>query len=203
MRMLTLAIAFLVLCNGMMFAAETSYDLVLRNGRVIDPESSLDAVRDVGISGGVVRIVSSTPISGRTVIDATGLVIAPGFIDLHQHAANPEDLVLKAQDGVTMIAELEVGVADVDAWYAAREGKMLLHHAVSVGHIPCRMAVMGDRPVFLPAANSGAATRVATEEQLSALRGMIEHGLRRGAVAVGFGLQYTPGATQWESLEMF
>jgi N-acyl-D-aspartate/D-glutamate deacylase len=203
MRVLTLAIAAVVQCSVMLLAADTSYDLVLRNGRVMDPESSLDAVRDVGISGGVVRMVSETRLTGRTVVDAAGLVIAPGFIDLHQHAANPEDLALKAQDGVTTIAELEVGVADVDAWYAAREGKMLLHHAVSVGHIPCRMAVMGDRPVFLPAANSGTATRVATDEQLAALRGMIERGLRRGAVAVGFGLQYTPGATQWEVLEMF
>ena len=55
---------------------------------------------------------------------------------------NPEDVVLKAQDGVTTVAELEVGTADVDAWYAAREGKMAINYAVSVGHIPSRMAVM-------------------------------------------------------------
>jgi N-acyl-D-aspartate/D-glutamate deacylase len=111
--------------------------------------------------------------------------------------------VLKAQDGVTTVAELEVGTADVDAWYAARERKMPIHFAVSVGHIPCRMVVMGDRPAFLPPTNSGAATRVATEEELAALRALIERGLQRGAVAVGFGLQYTPGATHWESLEIF
>jgi hypothetical protein len=137
------------------------------------------------------------------VLDAKGLVIAPGFIDLHQHALTPADMILKAQDGVTTAAELEVGTADVDAWYGVREGRMAINFAVSVGHIPCRMAVIGDLPAFLPAANSGAATRVANDEQLAALRAKIEHGLRRGAVAVGFGLQYTPGATQWESLEIF
>ena len=184
-------------------AAETNFDLVLRNGRVIDPESSLDAVREVGIAGGVVRAVSATALTGRNVIDVKGLVIAPGFIDLHQHAITPEDVVLKMQDGVTTVAELEVGTADVDAWYAAREGRMPIHYAVSVGHIPCRMAVMGDAPAFLPPAKSGAATRVASEEQIAALRAMIERGLQRGAVAVGFGLQYTPVASHWESLEMF
>jgi N-acyl-D-aspartate/D-glutamate deacylase len=203
MRALPVAIASLVLFSCAAGGADAPFDLVLRNGRVVDPELSLDAVRHVGISGGVVRAISTVPLEGRASVDATGMVIAPGFIDLHQHAVKPEDVVLKAQDGVTTVAELEVGVADVDAWYAAREGKMAIHYAVSVGHIPCRMAVMGDRPDFLPPANSGAATRVATEEQLVALCRMIERGLQRGAVAVGFGLQYTPVASHWESLEVF
>ena len=189
-------------CALLVQGAET-YDLVLRNGRVVDPESKLDAVREVGISGGRVQALSTTPLAGRTVVDATGLVIAPGFIDLHQHAIQPDDVILKVQDGVTTVAELEVGTADVDAWYAAREGKMAVNFAVSVGHIQCRMAVMGDPPAFLPAATSGASTRIATAEQTAALQAKIEHGLRRGAVAVGFGLQYTPGATQWEVLEIF
>ena len=206
MRSCTPVIAALVLCacvSGVAIAAETTFDLVLRNGRVIDPESSLDAVREIGIRDGVVRSISTTTLEGKTVIDVRGLVVAPGFIDLHQHAITPGDVALKTQDGVTTVAELEVGTADVDAWYAAREGKMPIHFAVSVGHIPCRMAVMGDTPAFLPAAKSGAATRVATDEQVAELRGLIERGLQRGAVAVGFGLQYTPGATHWEALEIF
>jgi N-acyl-D-aspartate/D-glutamate deacylase len=184
-------------------AAEETFDLVLRNGRVIDPESSLDAVRIVGISAGVIRAISTSPLAGKTIIDVDRQVVAPGFIDLHQHAMNPEDLALKAQDGVTTVAELEVGAADVAAWYAAREGRMAIHFAVSVGHIPCRMAVMGDAPGFLPAANSAAAQRPATEEQIAAIGAKIERGLQDGAVAVGFGLQYTPAATQWEALEVF
>ena len=205
MRTFPFVVAVFALCGAAfrVAAADTTFDLVLRDGRVIDPESALDAVRDVGISDGIIRVVSAAPLAGRTVIDAKGLVIAPGFIDLHQHALNSADMFLKAQDGVTTAAELEVGTADVDAWYAAREGRMTINFAVSVGHIPCRMAVMGDSPAFLPVANSGAATRVANDEQLAALRAMIERGLRRGAVAVGFGLQYTPGATHWESLEVF
>lgn len=184
-------------------AAAQDFDLVLNHGRVIDPESKLDAVRHIGIRGGVIRALSERPLTGRAVVDATGLVVAPGFIDLHQHGQKLEDYALKAQDGVTAVFELEVGTAEVDAWYAARAGKALIHHGVSVGHIPCRMAVMGERPTFLPGANSVTATNTATDMQIAELRGLIERGLAQGAVAVGFGIQYTPGAAHWEILEMF
>ncbi|MSU49876.1 MAG: D-glutamate deacylase [Opitutus sp.] len=200
---LRLATALLGLAAGVAPVAAQEFDLVIRNGRVLDPESGLDAVRHIGIQGAIIRSVSTDPLRGRVVIDATGLAVAPGFIDLHQHAQLPEDYALKAQDGVTTVAELEVGTADVDAWYAAREGRTLINFAVSAGHIPCRMLVMGDRPAFLPGADSGAATRAATEAQVAELRRLIERGLARGAVAVGFGLQYTPGASELEILEMY
>jgi N-acyl-D-aspartate/D-glutamate deacylase len=184
-------------------ALAQEFDLVLAHGRVLDPETRLDAIRHVGIRAGVIRAVSENQLHGPVIVDAAGLVIAPGFIDLHQHAHRPEDYELKAQDGVTTAFELEVGTLDVDAWYAARAGQALIHHGVSVGHIPCRMAAMGDRPGFLPGANSATATNPASDAQLAELRRLIEHGLERGAVAVGFGIQYTPGATQWEILELF
>jgi N-acyl-D-aspartate/D-glutamate deacylase len=203
MRTLAPVVAALLFGACGLSAAEEMFDLVLRNGRVIDPESSLDAVREIGIKDGVIREVSTRTLTGRSVVDVKGRVVAPGFIDLHQHAVNPEDVGLKAQDGVTTVAELEVGTSDVDAWYEARAGKMAVNYAVSVGHMPCRMAVMGDAPAFLPPANSGAALRVASDEQIVALCRLIERGLERGAVAVGFGLQYTPVAAQWEVLEVF
>ena len=202
-RLTPVVIGWLVLTALVARGAEAAFDLVLRGGRVIDPESGLDGVRHVGIRGGVVQALSTTPLPGRAEIDATGLVVAPGFIDLHQHAIEPEDLMLKAQDGVTLVAEFEVGTADIDAWYAARAGRMPIHYAVSVGHIPCRMAVLGDQPGFLPPASSHAATRGATEQEIAEVCARIEQGLRRGAPAVGFGLQYTPAATQWEALEVF
>ena len=195
--------ACLALLGLLCSAIGQDFELVLAGGRIIDPESKLDAVRHIGIREGVIRAVSETPLRGRTMVDASGLVIAPGFIDLHQHGQQLEDYQFKAQDGVTAVFELEVGTADVDAWYAARAGKALIHYGVSVGHIPCRMAAMGDRPTFLPGANSVTATNPASDAQLADLRRLVERGLERGAVAVGFGIQYTPGATQWEILEMF
>ena len=203
-RILTLSLGLIVLAGSVGSPAwAEEYDIVLRQGRVIDPESGLDAVRNVGIRGGVIQAVATTPLRGRTEVDARGLVIAPGFIDLHQHSHEPEDYYLKAQDGVTTVGELEIGTADVDAWYAAREGRSLINFCVSVGHIKCRMEVMKHPPAFTPTSDSAAALEVASEEQLEQLRGLIERGLQRGAVAVGMGLQYLPGANHWETIEMF
>ena len=98
-----------------------SYDLVIANGRVMDPESGLDAVRHVGIRGGKIEAVSATPLTGARVIDASRHVVAPGFIDLHEHGQQEESYRMMVRDGVTSAFELEVGTGDVAAWYAARE----------------------------------------------------------------------------------
>ncbi len=184
------------------FAAET-FDTVIANGRVMDPATELDAIRHIGITGGTIKSISKTPLKGKSIINAKGLVVAPGFVDLHQHGQGPEDYPYKAMDGVTTALELEVGTADVDLWYKLRVGKTPINFGVSIGHIPTRISVMGDRPAFLPPADSRGAKQRATPEQLAAIKKKIKHGLRRGAVAVGFGLQYTPEATQWEALEVF
>jgi len=184
-------------------AAAQEFDLVIAGGRVMDPESGLDAVRHVGIRNGRIAAVSVEPLRGREMIEARGLVVAPGFIDLHQHAWDEESLRVKVQDGVTSAFELEVGTADVDRWYAQRAGKVPLNFGVSAGHIQVRMTVMGDAPAFLPGAKSGAALREATPAQIEALKQGIERGLNRGALGVGFGVAYTPVATSTELIAMF
>ncbi|MGC9945781.1 MAG: amidohydrolase family protein [Bryobacteraceae bacterium] len=177
------------------------YDLVIRNGRVMDPESGLDAVRQLGISGGKIEAVSAKPLEGRAAIDAAGLVVAPGFIDLHSHGQDAENYRYKAMDGVTTALEMEVGVADVDAWYDKRKNQSLIHYGASVGHIPVRMRVMRDPGSFLPTGD--AAHRGATDAEIAEIRRQIEQGLARGAVGVGMGMHYTPGASRWEILEAF
>ena len=93
-------------------AAQT-FDIVLANGRVMDPETNLDAVRNVGIRDGKIAAVSEAALEGRTVIDAKGLVVTAGFIDLHSHGQTPENYGYKARDGVTTALEMEVGVNPV------------------------------------------------------------------------------------------
>jgi N-acyl-D-aspartate/D-glutamate deacylase len=177
------------------------YDLVIANGRVMDPESGLDAVRNVGITAGKIRAVSVEPLKGRTVLDAKGLVVAPGFIDLHEHAQEPRNYQFQAHDGVTTSLELEVGTDDVDAWYAQREGKTLINFGVSVGHIPVRMKVMHDPGNFLPTRD--AAHREATPQELEEIKTKIRHGLQRGALAVGMGINYTAAASHDEIVDVF
>src|SRR5215472_14674638 len=131
-------------------AQEVSYDFVIANGRVMDPESGLDAVRNVGIGGGKIRAISSGALKGKQMIDAKGLVVAPGFIDLHEHGQEARNYQFQAHDGVTTSLELEAGTDDVERWYAAREGKSLINFGVSIGHIPVRMKVLGGPGGFLP-----------------------------------------------------
>ena len=85
-------------------------DLVILHGRVMDPESGLDAVRAIAVQGGKVRAIGGSP-HGRDTIDASGLVVAPGFIDLHQHAQHPAAYVVEATAGITSAFELEDGTA--------------------------------------------------------------------------------------------
>jgi N-acyl-D-aspartate/D-glutamate deacylase len=182
-------------------ASVQNFDLVIENGRVLDPESGLDAVRTVAIRDGRIVAVQEGPLAGKQRIDAHGLVVAPGFIDLHRHGQDAENYRHAALDGVTSVFELEVGTGDVDRWYGSRAPGQLINYGVAIGHIPVRMAVMKDSGDFLP--SGPAANRAATPEEIAEMKQRIAEGLRAGAVAVGFGTAYTPAASPWEVLDMF
>ena len=177
------------------------FDIVLTGGRVMDPGSGRDEIANVGISDGTIQAITNEPLEGLDSIDATGLVVAPGAIDMHSHGQDEENYRVQARDGVTTALELEAGVLDIDDWYGEREGKTLINFGASIGHIPVRMKVMNDPGAMLPIAD--AAYSAASPEQVEEMKRLLDLGLRRGALAMGFGLQYTPVATRWEVLEMF
>lgn len=181
--------------------APQRYDVVVRNGRVLDPESGLDGVRNIGIKGRQISAVSTGPLSGAVEIDASGLVVAPGFIDLHSHGQTPENYRYKAMDGVTTALELEVGVSPVAPWYAVREGKALVNFGASSGDIPARMVVMKDTGSLLP--RDAAVTKVATEDEQKAIEAAVDRGLRDGGLGIGMGIAYTPTASPDEILSLF
>jgi len=191
-----------------------SYDLVLEGGRVMDPETGLDAVRNVGIQDGQIVRITSEPLTGRRTIQAKGLVVAPGFIDLHQHSQDPVNQRLKALDGVTTALELEIGVPDVATFLKTKEGHSVINYGTAASHAAARAQVFGAPlpanppkthpgiPEILP--KSGPATdRPATPEQIEAIRQRLRTELGAGGLAIGMGIQYTPGATRHEVLEMF
>ncbi|HUH12157.1 MAG TPA: amidohydrolase family protein [Longimicrobiales bacterium] len=182
-------------------AAAQSYDLVIAGGRVMDPESGLDAVRHLGIRGGTIAAISEAPLQGRRVIDAAGLVVAPGFIDLHAHGQDLENYRYYVLDGVTTALELEIGVADIDAFYAERAGGQPVHFGATIGHPLVRRDVMGDPGPWLP--SGPAAERRGDEAELAEIRRRIDEGLAQGAVGVGFGISYTPAASFWEIQGLF
>jgi N-acyl-D-aspartate/D-glutamate deacylase len=191
---------FLLLLLPALLGAQ-SFDVVLHGGRVMDPESGLDAVRDVGIEGKRIAAIATGRLAGKVEVDARGLVVAPGFIDLHQHSHTAYAYRFKAMDGVTTALELEVGVSPVNEWYAAREGKSLINFGASSGHIPARMAVMHDTGGLLP--RDGAVNRVATPDEQKAIEAAIEKGLVDGGMGMGMGIAYTPKANADEILSLF
>jgi N-acyl-D-aspartate/D-glutamate deacylase len=183
-------------------AADETYDIAILKGHVMDPESGLDAVRNIGFLAGKIAAISEAALTAKSIIDAKGLVVAPGFIDLHEHGQEERNYEFQARDGVTTSLELEAGTDDVDRWYAFREGKSLINFGVSIGHIPVRMRVMGDpQNGMLPTGD--AAHRAASPEEFDKISAAIDKGFRRGALAEGMGVNYTPGATHWEIVEMF
>ena len=111
-----------------------SFDIVIKGGQVMDPDSGLDDVRNIGIQGGKIVIVTQDKITGKRIINADGLVVSPGFIDLHDHGQNEEAFRFKVMDGVTSAFELEVGTGDIAKWYTERTESQFIHYGVSIGH---------------------------------------------------------------------
>ena len=203
MRKLIFFLFFLVLSTPIVSAQQ--YDLVLESGRVMDPETGLDAVRNVGIRDGKIVRISSEALNGLRVIHAAGLVVAPGFIDLHQHGQEMESQRVKALDGVTTALELEIGAPDVAQFLKAKKGRSLIHYGTSASHVAARALVFG---AALPPGEilpkSGPATdQPATPEQIEAMLERLRAELDAGGLAVGMGIQYTPGATRLEVIDMF
>jgi N-acyl-D-aspartate/D-glutamate deacylase len=182
--------------------AVESYDVVILNGRVMDPESGLDSVRNVGIRGGTIQAITLDEIVGRTTVDARGLVVAPGFIDLNQLSHSLDAQQAKILDGVTATFAMMEGAPDVDTWYAELEGASLVHFGASIGHLPVRRAVLGASGARDPADDGAAWT--ATAAEIARIRQGVESGLARGALGVGLDLGYKElGTTPWEVIEVF
>lgn len=184
-------------------------DLVIVGGRVIDPESGLDATRNVGIRGGrIVSISAGARIPrARDTVNARGLVVAPGFIDLHSHGQDSLNYAFQAHDGVTTALELEIGTYPVAPWYAARAGKTPINFGVTVGHIGARRAMLdhdSSAAGVSVIAQQGQFVRSAIEAgRLGELDARLESGLREGALGIGMGINYTPAATRLEIFRAF
>ena len=112
--------------------SNTIYDIVLVGGRVIDPETKLDAIKNVGISNNRITEISSQPLKGKEVINVAGLVVAPGFIDMHAHGRTNKEQEFQLHDGLTTALELEWGIEFLGQWYETRKSKALINFGASV-----------------------------------------------------------------------
>ena len=180
-----------------------SYDLVIEGGRVMDPESGLDAVRNVGISQGKVVRVAAEKLTGKRVIEAKGLIVAPGFIDLHEHGQDAASSRLKAFDGVTTGLEMEIGVPDVASFLQQKNATSLINYGTTASHLAARALAFGS-PIHDILPQSGPSTnQPATPEQIEKIEQRLNQELDAGALGIGMGIQYAPGASRLEVIDMF
>ena len=175
------------------------YDLVILNGRVMDPETGLDAVRNVGVKDGKIVAVTTEGMTGAETIDAKGLVVAPGFIDGHVHTTDiPLGQKAGLRDGLTTAMELEGGALPVDRWYASLEGKSQLNYGASVSSAAARTAVFD--PNYLDSTKSAdiiddmfsgvkvtldTYSRIPTADEVEKILDLVEEGLKQGGLGVG------------------
>lgn len=164
-------------------AEAPQYDLVITGGRVIDPESGLDGLRNVGIVGDRIVAVSEEPLSGKAEIDAAGLVVAPGFIDLHAHGQNIPSQTYQVRDGVTTALELEGGIHPLPEAMARREGQALIHYGYSSGHGDIRVLVKDND-------HKRAFHEEATPGELKRILAGVEEDITNGAIGIGLPLDY-------------
>jgi N-acyl-D-aspartate/D-glutamate deacylase len=186
------------------------YAVVIANGRVMDPETGLDQIANVGIADGVIRRITSEPLAGRTVIDAKGLVVSPGFIDLHAHGQVKIAYELRARDGVTTALELESGVYPIAPFYAAREGRAPINFGASVSHQGIRQWVLAGfgQPDRVDRAASDAALRLKSvwaespmkEPDLARALDLFSAEAVAGGLGLGFMPEYLPGTSRIEAL---
>ncbi len=181
------------------------YDLVIEGGRVLDPETGLDATRNIGIMGGKIARISADPLRAKRVISAKGLVVAPGFIDLHQHGQDLDSGQVKALDGVTTALEMEIGVPDVAKFLKHKEGHSLINYGTTASHPAARALAFGTTvPEGGIVPKAGLATdQPASPDRIQRITERLKQELAAGGLGIGMGIQYTPGATRLEVIRMF
>ncbi|HSD00215.1 MAG TPA: amidohydrolase family protein [Casimicrobiaceae bacterium] len=182
-------------------AGPAPFDLVIANGRVIDPETGLDDVRAIGIRDGRIASVSRTPLTGKVVLDARGLVVAPGFIDMHAHGQEIPAARMQAFDGVTTALELESGTLPVGVAYdrAAKEGRPI-NYGFAASWLYARIAEKekmepdGAITFFQDAQRrTGWQFSIASPEEAGRIVARVERGLQEGAIGIGVLAGYAPG----------
>jgi N-acyl-D-aspartate/D-glutamate deacylase len=197
------------------------FDVVILNGRVMDPETNFDGIRNVGVKDGKIAIITESDIKGKETINAEGHVVAPGFIEGHQHATDPFSRKVFLRDGLTTQMDFEAGAGDIAKWYAEAEGKTQSNYGMVVLATLARVSVL-DGPEIAALGNDmgglfahtvGAAAIKAqkegrkpgwtatlpNKEEMTQIMSLVDEGLRQGALGVGIPVGYmTTGVTQYE-----
>lgn len=214
--------AVIISCSTIMSHGQPTFDIVLMGGRVIDPETGLDGIRNIGIRGGRIAEISETRLAGSEVMDVTGLVVAPGFIDLHVHGITNREQEYQAHDGVTTAFELEVGIEFLKTWHVTRASKALINYGGSASWRMARMLSLpkytDQRPKFEHVImREGWSTQTISslvdykdiahanlqQKEIDLMLKNLSLDLDEGAIGIGLPLGYDPLASREEIFRVF
>ncbi len=214
------AVMAIAISPHFMAVTAVTYDVAIDNGRVMDPETNFDGVRNIGIKDGQIVAITKDAIKGKETIDASNHVVAPGFIEGHQHATDPFSRKVNLRDGLTTQMDFEAGAGDIAKWYADAEGKTQANYGMVVLATLARGLVL-DGPEVVAGANDmgglfpmvgraaakaekegrkpGWTATLPNKEQMTKIMSIVDEGLRQGALGVGIPVGYmTTGVTQYE-----
>jgi hypothetical protein len=189
-------------------AVAVPYDLVISNGRVVDPETGLDGIRNIGIQDGSIVMISEAELDGPHKLDATGQVVAAGFIDIHSHSPSRLGAAIQVLDGVTTQLDLEAGAFPVSAYGDHYSGGTPINFGASVAHFAVRAKVIEgrDTPYLFRGTSmmrAGLAfVQKATPAQIEEMRVLLEQGLDEGGLGIGVLLDYMSIAVSDAELRM-
>ncbi len=171
---------------------DRTYDVVIAGGRVINPETKLDREGlNVAIQDGQIALITDKELKGQRVIDATGFVVAPGFIDNLSYDPNPVGVWNKIADGVTANIAMHGGTASPEKWYPYYErNRTPLHFGASFFYTQARNQFKLSR------------YDTAKPEQTQKLVDQAEKALNDGVLGISFSLEYVPGVNDKEILPL-
>ncbi|MEO5583415.1 MAG: amidohydrolase family protein [Saprospiraceae bacterium] len=196
------------------------YDIVLIGGRIIDPETKLDTIKNIGIMNNRIAQISSETLRGKETINVSGMVVSPGFIDLHVHGRTNKEQEYQLHDGLTTALELEWGIENLKEWYATRQSKALINYGASVNWPYERFkaikkykdgvnnlyqtSIRGESQIeemmntILPAA-----TEQLTVEEMNKTLNNIKFSLGEGGIGIGVPIGYLPKTNPKEMFQVF
>lgn len=207
-------------CSITIAQTNIQYDIVIIGGRVIDPETKLDAIKNVGIINNRIAQISSKPLNGKETINATGLVVSPGFIDMHIHGRSNVEQEYQLHDGITTALELEWGIDHLEQWYSLRKSNALINYGASVCwpferlrsfekykpevEMLRQKMITGESTIellfnTLPASYSDKLTEKETER----LENNIKQSLAEGGIGIGVPIGYLPKTQPDEMFKVF
>lgn len=200
--------------------SNVQYDVVLQGGRVIDPETKLDAIKNVGILKGSIAMISTEPLLGKEIVNVSGLVVSPGFIDLHVHGRSNIEQEYQLHDGVTTALELEWGIENLKEWYTSRQSSALINYGASVCWPYERFkAINKDEKVLnelLEMSSNGQSDLAKMQDriqhtftmgiesnQMNAVLDNIQTSLAEGGIGIGVPIGYLPTTKPEEMYQVF